>query len=68
MTLDEVRAQVADVAAKAKDGDDEAAHSAEDRLWEAVLRCIAADDTHDAISLCLETLKTKDIKFSRWCS
>lgn len=48
--------------------DPEAAHSVEDKLYERVLREIAAGKLTkaDAIAYATEALKTKDADFPRW--
>lgn len=47
--------------------DDETAHGEEDDLYEAVLRVIA-DGAANAPELAREALKTKTIRFARWCA
>lgn len=50
-------------------GDDEAAHGAEDDLWEKVLKAIATGQYNfTAHSLAGVALKTKEIRFARWCA
>jgi hypothetical protein len=66
MTLDEVRAEVERI--KAIAGDDEAAHAAEDDLWEKVLRTIASGYGDKPSSLAAAALETKSIDFARWCA
>ena len=48
-------------------GDDEAAHSREDRLRQEVLEAIA-EGSEDAQDLATAVLKTSEIKFTRWCA
>jgi hypothetical protein len=48
--------------------DDEAAHGAEDDLWESVLRAIASGETDDPAAIAAAALKTKTIEFARWCA
>jgi hypothetical protein len=48
--------------------DDEAAHGAEDDLWESVLRAIASGETDDPAGIAAAALKTKTIEFVRWCA
>lgn len=49
--------------------DDEAAHSAEDRLWRGVLAATAKGlHEDDADDLCAAALETSNIKFARWCA
>ena len=52
---------------EAERGDAERAHSDEDNLWEMVLNWIAlgVDESAELASL---ALKTKEIKFPRWCA
>lgn len=52
---------------KAQANDDERAHSLEDDLHVAVLTAIAGG-VGDPRALAREALKTKDIKFSRYCA
>lgn len=66
MTVDEVNAEVERIRAMA--GDDESAHSAEDALWEAVLRAIASGYGDKPALLASAALKTADIEFARWCA
>jgi hypothetical protein len=66
MTVEEVDAEVARIRHMA--GDDEGAHSAEDNLWENVLRVIASDETDNAAGIAAAALKTKTIDFARWCA
>ncbi len=53
-------------------GDDEAAHAAEDDLWEAVLLAICNDadsySSNEMSKLACEALKTRGIAFERWCA
>ena len=48
-------------------GDDEAAHSAEDDLYLAVLREIA-NGHDDPRALALNAIEASEIGFSRWCA
>jgi hypothetical protein len=66
-TTEDVRVGVSLVAALAEDKDDEAAHAAEDALHQSVLKAIA-DGAKAPADLAKAALKTKNIKFSRWCS
>lgn len=65
MTVEDVRRDVAQIAADA--GDPETAHSSEDALMVAVLKEIAAGSP-DAAALAAEALKTAAIDFPRWCA
>lgn len=62
-TVEKVQARVAAIAAMA--GDDEAAHSEEDELHQAVLSAIA-NGADNAPALAYEALKTGEIVFARW--
>lgn len=58
--------RVNEVSRLASEGDDEAAHVREDRLWKDVLEAIA-NDTADYPSMCAAiAVGTLDISFSRW--
>lgn len=48
--------------------DDEAAHGAEDDLWERALRTIASGETDDPAALAAAAPKTKTVEFQRWCA
>jgi len=48
-------------------GDDEAAHSFEDDLHEKALQEIA-DGIENPSEIAKEVLKTKKIRFARWCA
>jgi hypothetical protein len=63
-TLEDVRAAVEAIRNSAEDA--EGAHSAEDDLWEAVLRSIAADACPDPKAWAAEAMKTQEIDFQRW--
>lgn len=65
MSVKEVTIEVERIRAMA--GDDESAHSAEDRLHVRVLMAIAAG-ADNAQDLAIEALKTHDIEFARWCA
>jgi hypothetical protein len=66
MIPDDVRRRVAAIREIA--GDDEAAHSAEDRLWSDVLESIAHGDCDDPQACAELALKTKALDFQRWCA
>jgi hypothetical protein len=66
MTVEEVEREVTRIRGMA--GDDEAAHSAEDDLWENVLRAVASGETDDSAGIAAAALKTKTIDFARWCA
>ena len=65
MTADEVKKAVEEI--RTASWDDEAAHSAEDKLWGAVLTAIALG-APNAQELAIEAMKTADISFGRWCA
>jgi hypothetical protein len=67
MTIDDVAAAVERIRGMACD-DSEAAHIAEDELWERVLRYIADGKADDPQHLALVALETKKIDFHRWCA
>lgn len=48
-------------------GDDEAAHSFEDKLYIAVLQDIA-NGVYNPQDLATTVLKAQDVKFERWCA
>ncbi len=57
------------VAAIAKaSNDEETAHAMEDALWESVLEHIALVSDGRSGDLAAEALKTREIKFPRWCA
>jgi hypothetical protein len=66
MTVDEIKKRIA--AIEAMKADDEAAHGAEDELYQDVLYAIAGGRCDDARACANEVLKTKEIEFSRWCA
>ena len=67
MKLEEVTTRVANVQRLAWD-DFEAAHAAEDDLWEDVLTAIANGEAYQLSELAEEALKTKRIVFKRPCA
>ena len=74
MTVKEIEQTVEEIRSIASD--DEAAHSAEDSLWEKVLEAIATGEHNftpdcpdcSADSLATAALKTRAITFARWCA
>jgi hypothetical protein len=66
MNIQTVIAAVAEVRAKASDG--EVAHNAEDDLYRLVLRSISDGTCDDPAACAREALKTLDIDFARWCA
>lgn len=65
MTVDDVKAKVERIRAMA--GDDEAAHSAQDDLYDHVLNAIATGAA-DPAALALAALEAGEIEFQRWCA
>ena len=49
-------------------GDDECAHSEEDRIHQLVLKAIANGDALLPNQCAREALKTLDLDFERWCA
>lgn len=68
LTIEEVRRRVGEVAAAAKDENDELAHVREDELWYDVLKAIATRMAGDPVAIAIEALSTKNIGFNRVCS
>ena len=66
MTVEEVVKAVEDV--KARKGDDESAHGAEDSLYQSLLESIALGTCEDPETCALEAIKAADIDFARWCA
>lgn len=64
MKINEIRKRIKNISNIS--GDDEAAHSLEDRLRHDVLKAIA-DGAENAKELAIEALKTSEINFARWC-
>jgi hypothetical protein len=66
MTVEKVRETIVRINDMA--GDDEAAHSLEDKLHHDVLEAIAAGKCENPRELAREVIQTKNIQFSRWCA
>jgi hypothetical protein len=66
MTIDEAKERFAQVAKMA--GDDEAAHSAEDRFHQDVLFAIAHGLCDSPVEVCSIALSTLSLDFCRWCA
>lgn len=66
MTVEEVKARVAEI--EAVKSDDEGAHSMEDELHQDVLQAIADGTADDPAGCAREALKTHEIDFCRWCA
>lgn len=67
MTTKDIEGRVAAIKQQAAEHDDESAHILEDALWQVVMEAIADGDPN-ASRLAAAALKTKDIKFARWCA
>lgn len=67
MTVDDVRARVAEIERIGSERDYEMAHGKEDDLREDVLRAIA-DGSPIAADLAREALATSQLDFARWCA
>lgn len=66
MKLEEVKAEVARIGAMA---DDEQQHAAEDKLYAEFVRyCAEGHNQFHIGKLAKEILKTKHMKFARWCA
>jgi hypothetical protein len=66
VTVTEVQKWLDSIAACARD--DEAAHSSEDSLYEAVLRAIADGRAEDPREMARLALSSGEIEFARWCA
>lgn len=66
MTLDEIRAAVAEI--EALKGDDEAAHSLEDALHVDFIHHVADVAGGELSEMAREVLRTEKIDFARWCA
>ncbi len=66
MTQDEIQHSLTEIRDLA--GDDENAHSAEDRLHEAVLQAIADGTCENPQVAASLALTSRQIKFARWCA
>ena len=66
MDLEYVKQEVAKI--EAMKGDDEAAHSAEDRLRAEFIALVAEVGSPELAAMAQEVLKTDEIDFSRWCA
>lgn len=66
MTPDDVKQKVETIRASSDDA--ESAHSMEDELYENILTAIRDGTIVDAVKCCEEALKTKELKFPRWCA
>lgn len=67
LTIDEVKKAVLHIR-KISKNDDELAHTLEDSLYQTVLTAIMKQKCEDPKSCAREALRTKKLKFSRWCS
>ena len=65
MTREDVINAVEDIRMESED--DERAHSLEDDLYEQVLLAVI-NNNPESKEMAKEALKTKEIKFSRWCA
>lgn len=69
MTVEWIREALTEIAKFATtERDPEAAHAAEDVLWETVLLAIAEDRCDDPEACALAALQTKLFDFPRWCA
>lgn len=65
MTVQDIADKIAEI--KAEANDDESAHCDEDDLHLAVLKAIA-DGAPNPAELAAEAIKTREIRFWRWCA
>lgn len=69
MNMHDVQIRLDDIAAQAKAGDDERAHSMADKLWRDVLEAIATNDTFPGpATIAKMALKVDELDFARWCA
>jgi len=69
MTISDVAARIEQVRVLGVErSDNDAAHSAEDYLWEEVLEAIANGTARDPVAMARLALTTRDLKFTRWYS
>lgn len=66
MTIEEIRNKVQEIYMVS--ADDEAAHGHEDDLYHEFVKHIAETGNKKQREMATEILKTKDIKFARWCA
>ncbi len=67
MTIDEIKRRVEQIISVSR-GDDEMAHTLEDRLHRDVLTAIATFNCGSPHECAKEALRTMDINFSRYCA
>lgn len=66
MDISTVRTRVEKI--EAMKGDDEMAHAEEDELFADLLSAIANGTCQNPAECAREALRTRDIKFARWCA
>lgn len=66
LTLDEVKLRFTDI--QDVQGDDEAAHAREDKLYHDFVKHVAEVGNSQLREMAVEILKTKDLGFRRWAS
>ncbi len=66
MTINECKNLLKEI--KKHQDDDEKAHGMEDDFYSRVLSSIAAETAEDPVEMANIALKTKELKFSRWCA
>jgi hypothetical protein len=66
MTIEEIRKKVQRI--KDMRGDPEAAHGAEDSLYQSLLEAIADGQVENPAEAAKEALYAQNIEFPRWCA
>lgn len=66
LTVKDVKARVAVIAAESKNGGDEEGHKLEDALHREVLQAIALNKCADPAMCAAVALRTDALNFSRW--
>jgi hypothetical protein len=66
MTIEEIRKKVQTI--KDMKSDPEAAHGAEDSLYQDLLEAIAASQVENPAEAAKEALYAQSIEFPRWCA
>jgi hypothetical protein len=66
MTIEEIRKKVQSI--KDMKNDPEAAHGAEDALYQGLLESIAAGQVQNPAEAAKEALYAQNIDFPRWCA
>lgn len=68
LTKQDIQDRVDEIAALAKEGDDEAAHSCEDKLYLDFIRYVQEYAPEPYSDMASKVMESRHLDFARWCA